>query len=206
MVDDFCLTLGVLLTPDWGARAWFFVLWSLLLGQQVVQYLRRDLYRWWLMRQLLYTSEQVVLVDLIIPLIVIGLIGSGAFIIAPLIDQPRPPVIGWLFLPGVVGMGLAAAVDILLQCRSERLLSGEVPGPSLLTVLLAALVFAVPGAIAWLAASRWSFPRWFKVLAVLAVAQISLSPSYLLDPQGCCIPVTLVKSPAFGHNDRLRKA
>jgi hypothetical protein len=164
------LSLGVVLVTEWGARAWFVVLWLIFAGQRTTLSLRKDLSRWWLLRQLPYPSENLVLSDMILPLTGIGLVGLGILIASLFLDIPVPPLISWLFLPGVVGVALASAVDILLQCRAERLLAGNVPGLTLRAVLLGALVLGLPGGLAWLALARWGLPLWSGILAMLAVS------------------------------------
>jgi hypothetical protein len=159
----------MLLIPDWGARAWAFVFWTILVGQQAVRYLKMDLKRWWLMRQLPFPSSQILLGDVIVPLIGLCVTGLIALLIATFLGQTIPTILVWLFLPGVAVVGMAAAVDILRTCKSERLLAGTAPDLSLLTILLAALVIGIPGWIAWLAVYRWSISLGFVLLAVLVV-------------------------------------
>jgi hypothetical protein len=163
------LTLVMLLSPDWGARAWAFVFWSILVGQQAVRYLKMDLKRWWLMRQLPFSFAKILLGDVIVPLIGLCVTGLIALLIATFLGQTIPTILVWLFLPGVAVVGMAAAVDILRTCKSERLLAGTAPDLSLLTILLAALVIGIPGWIAWLAVYRWSISLGFVLLAVLVV-------------------------------------
>lgn len=165
----FGLTIGIMLIPDWGARAWSFVFWCLLAGQQAVRSFRRDLKRWWLMHQLPYSSEQIVAADLTLPTMGFILSGAAALIIAWTINLPIYPLLGWLFFPGVLVLGLSSVLDILLKCKSEHLLAGEVPGLSLLTVVLTTLVLGLPGLAAWLMLSRWSFPFWLLIPFVISM-------------------------------------
>jgi hypothetical protein len=164
------LTLGVVLVTDWGARAWFVVLWLLFAGQRTTLSLRQDLSRWWLLRQLPYASGDLVLLDMMLPLAGVGLVGLGILIACLFLGIPVPALIGWLYLPGAVGAALATAGDILLQCRTERLLAGNVPGLTLRTILLGALVLGLPGGLAWLALARWGLPPWAGILAMLTVS------------------------------------
>lgn len=166
------LSLGVVLVTDWGARAWFVVLWLVFTGQRTTLALRKDLSRWWLLRQLPYSSGDLVLLDMILPLAGIGLVGLGMLVGCLMLDIPVPAQISWLFLPGAVGVALAAAVDILLQCKTERLLAGDVPGLTLRAVLLGALILGLPGGLAWLALARWGLPLWSGILAMLAVSVV----------------------------------
>ena len=164
------LTLGAVLVTDRGARAWFLVLWLLFTGQRTTLSLRKDLSRWWLLRQLPYTSGDLVLLDMMLPLAGVGLVGLGILIAGLFLGIPVPALISWLFLPGAVGAALAAAVDILLQCRTERLLAGNVPGLTLRAILLGALALGLPGGLGWLASARWGLWPWAAILAMLAVS------------------------------------
>jgi hypothetical protein len=163
----FSLTLGMWLVADWGARAWFFVLWVLIVGQQVARHLGRDLSRWWLLRQLPFASGKVVLVDLILPLTGIALTGGGAFVLAWLAGQPVAPIVGWLFLPGAAAVAMVAATDILRQCKSERLPAGQAPGPSFLLIVLAGLVLFLLGGMTWLIVIRLSLSLWIAIPVML---------------------------------------
>lgn len=164
------LTLGLVLVTDWGARVWFLVLWLLFTGQRTTLSLRKDLSRWWLLRQLPYASGDLVLLDMVLPLAGVGLVGVGILIACLFLGIPVPALIGWLFLPGAVGAALAAAVDILLQSRTERLLAGNTPGLTLRAILLGALALGLPGGLGWLALARWGLPPWAAILAMLAVS------------------------------------
>lgn len=165
----FSLTLGMWLVTAWGARAWFIVLWALFVGRQVARHLGRDLSRWWLLRQLPFASGRVVLVDLMLPLTGIALTGGGAFVLAWLAGRPFPPVVSWLFIPGAVSVAMVAAIDILRQCKGERLLAGQAPGPSFLLIVLAGLAILLLGGLAWLMVNRWSSPLWISIPVMLVV-------------------------------------
>jgi hypothetical protein len=166
----FGLTLGLFLVPDWGARAWITVFWLVAVGGTAMRNLRRDLGRWMLARQLPFPSENIVLAGAVLPLAGIALSASAALALAALMGSPLLPVAGWLLLPGIVGIALAAAVDILQQCRTDRLLAGSVPGLTFLTVLLGGLALAIPGSMAWMAIARWTFQPWTAIGLMLVVS------------------------------------
>jgi len=163
------LSLAIFQVPDWGARAWLSLLWILFVGGRSVSPLRRDLGRWWLLHQFPYSSEQLVFLDLGMPLVGVALTGGVALGLASWVGVAIPPLAGWLFFPGAVGAALAAVVDVLRQCRAGRLLAGSAPDRSLLSVLLGALALGIPGCVAWLLLAVLSLPAWLGISAMLAV-------------------------------------
>ncbi len=162
------LSLAVMQASAAGTIIWMLLVWIFFLGGPSVQSLRRDLSRWWLLHQLPYASEQLVLMDLGIPLAAVALIGVAALVLAPRLGMAVPAAMGWLFLPGAAGVILAAAADVLRQCKSGHLIAGNAPDRSLLSVLIGGLVFGIPGGIAWLALEVLSFPAWLGITAMLA--------------------------------------
>jgi hypothetical protein len=173
----FGLTLGVLLVDDLWMRILITGFWLFTLGNKAVHYPKMDLSKWWLMRQLPFPSNNIVLVDIALPLAGIGLAGSVALAVAFFIGLEIHPILPWLFLPGIIGVTLAAAVDILLRIKGDHLLEGYPPGTSLLTILMGALVLGIPGGSGWLALSYLYFPVWSGIVIALA---ISLGLDYLL--------------------------
>lgn len=163
------LSLAIFLAPDLGTMAWLVLVWIFFVGGRAVQSLRRDLKIWWLLRQFPYSSEQLVLLNLGLPLLGIALTSLVVLIFAVWIGVSVPPVIAWMFFPGAVGVAFAAAVDILRQAHTSLLLSGSVPDRSLLSVLLGALVLGISGFVAWLMLTALSTPLWLGILVMLAV-------------------------------------
>ncbi len=113
------LSLAIFLAPDLGTMAWLVLVWIFFVGGRAVQSLRRDLKIWWLLRQFPYSSEQLVLLNLGLPLLGIALTSLVVLIFAVWIGVSVPPVIAWMFFPGAVGVAFAAAVDILRQVSHQ---------------------------------------------------------------------------------------
>ncbi len=171
------LTLGVTLVPDWGSRGWFIALWLILVGERATHSLRMDLSHWWLMHQLPFLSENLVLLDMLISLVGIELLGLIALLVALSRGISLPIFLCWLLIMGGPGTALAASLDIILQCQTERLLAGIVPNLRWFTVLVGGLVLGIPGGLAWLALTHWPMPLWFGTLSILAM---SIGSDYLL--------------------------
>jgi hypothetical protein len=156
----FGLSLGILLSPGWEARAFTSLLWILAVGQRVAISVRNDLSHWWLMKQIPYKMSHLVLTNLVLPLTAASLLNLLAMIVASRV-VPGLPVYGWLIiLPVTMGIGLATVVNLLFQCRSSQLLAGITPDLTFLTIVIGVLVMGVSVGSAWLLVERWALPAW----------------------------------------------
>ncbi|MBE0409045.1 MAG: hypothetical protein IBX69_04860 [Anaerolineales bacterium] len=164
------LTLGVLLVQDWWVRTLLIVLWLYLLGNRAVIYVKADLKNWWLLRQLPFAFHQITLTNAFLPLIGIGLAASLALLMAFLMGIRIHPLLPWLLLPGIVGIALAAGLDLVIRAKAERLTAGSPPLTTFLTTLMAALALGIPGGLGWLALTYLHFPIWLGILIALAVS------------------------------------
>lgn len=152
------LPLAFLLLPDWGARSWSAAMWLMLAGSQMVGPLRRELTRWWLIRQMPFRSEERVGALLVLPAARLWLAGLAALVIAALIGA-RPPLTGvWLYMIAIPSVGLAVSVDVLRQCRTQDLLAGRVPQVGATALLLSLLAVAFTGGFAWLLTGLLGLP------------------------------------------------
>jgi hypothetical protein len=154
------LSMGILLFPEWEARAFMVLLWILAVGQRTVIPLRKDLSRWWLMNQLPFSLESLVAGDLALPLVGTGLLGWLGLIGAGMLEAALPAYIWLGFLPITIGIALSAVVDVLRQCQSSQLLAGNIPDLTFLTVVMGILLVGVSLGIAWLFVERWALPVW----------------------------------------------
>jgi hypothetical protein len=154
------LSMGILLFPEWEARAFMVLLWILAVGQRTVIPLRKDLSRWWLMNQLPFSLESLVAGDLALPLVGTGLLGWLGLIGAGMLEAALPAYIWLGFLPITIGIALSAVVDVLHQCQSSQLLAGNIPDLTFLTVVMGILLVGVSLGIAWLFVERWALPVW----------------------------------------------
>lgn len=137
----FVAGLAVVLAPDWGARMWATLIWLVAVQQFSAAPLADDLRLWALFRGLPMTGRQILLGELLLPAgLVIGL-SWGAVAAAQLLVRvfPSGSQTGWIavLVPGAVFASiLAAAFDILRNCRSGRLLTGQVPLSGTLGVVI----------------------------------------------------------------------
>jgi hypothetical protein len=154
------LSMGILLFPEWEARAFMVLFWILAVGQRAVVPLRKDLSRWWLMNQLPFRLESMVAGDLALPLVGTGLLCWLGLIGAGMLEAALPAYIWLGFLPITIGIALSAVVDVLRQCQSSQLLAGNIPDLTFLTVVMGILLVGVSLGIAWLFVERWALPVW----------------------------------------------
>lgn len=128
--------LGGMLLTGWGPRLWGIVVWVLIAGQQAAAPLRRDLQRWWLLRQIPQSSQRLILAEIVPPaalaLLLTWLVAAAGFTLDP---QTRLAIA--LAAPGAVACAAFAAVyDVVRQARSVRLIAGIVPEEGALGVIL----------------------------------------------------------------------
>ncbi|MBE0699944.1 MAG: hypothetical protein IH586_23710 [Anaerolineaceae bacterium] len=147
----FGLALSFVMLPNWGTRAWSLVMWVLFSEQQMVRPLRRELARWWIIRQMPFRSELRVTAMLALPVARVWLAGFSGLAAAVLLGVRVSPVVFWLYLVSVPCVGFAAAWHVLQRSKTQELIAGRVPDVGLLGVLLGALALGLNGLFAWLA-------------------------------------------------------
>jgi hypothetical protein len=152
------LSVGLQLIHDWGARAVMALTWVFLFGQQAVVPLRRELCRWWLMRQLPFSTGDLAVLDLAGPALIAGGVLALSAIAALFFPVAGLPAAGWLAIPEACGVALAAGVDLLVQCKTDKLMASNVPEVSLLMIVLGGVVVGLSAAGIWLAQVRWQLP------------------------------------------------
>jgi hypothetical protein len=156
----FGLGLGVLMTQDWGGRAFIASFWVAAASQQAAESIKKDLKKWWLLRQLPVSSYQTLIMNLLPPGVGITLAAYSAYFTARLLDPGITPVIGWLILPASIGVTLIAAIGILEYCQTEQLISGIVPSLRLPYVLFGSLMLAAMAGAAWFLLSYANMILW----------------------------------------------
>jgi len=121
----FAAGLGMLIAPDWGTRTWIFVVWGLLIGQVCSKRFSSDLNLWMLFRQLPFSGKEILLCEIVSPVVAATLLGWVAFGVCNLIRfHPSLPVA--LLAPGIIlCITLAAVFDILRQSKADALLAGS---------------------------------------------------------------------------------
>ena len=159
----FVATVGMLLAPDWGTRAWALLAWMVAVEQLAAGPLVNDLRMWPLFRGLPVATRRVLLGEMALPSVLVLLVGllalglstalgpglmsalSGAINAASASGANISlgtglPAWAGLLLPGAaLSCGLAGAVDVLRSARSSRLLTGQAPMPGTTGVMIAAL-------------------------------------------------------------------
>ena len=151
-------SLAMLAYSGWGTRGWAVVIWSLLVIQQAISPLRKELSRWWLFRQLPVPSDRRTGAVLVLPVVGIWLAGLLALAAAWVLHLSVSGLGVWLYLVVAPSVALAAAMDILRQSKTQDLLAGRVPDQTLVTVLLALLIVVLEAGFAWLLLVKWAYP------------------------------------------------
>ena len=176
----FAVALGILIFRQWeplilaiGLEIWFS-------GQLVVADFRRDLSRWWLLHQLPYALFRMTLIDLTIPFAILQLLVAGALIAAALIGVPFSPLAAAVLIVAPASITFSATLDILFQCRLNRLLTGNVPEVSFLTIIFSALTLGIPLVLAWLIGLGMASPVVPSLVTLLLSALMMDSLAYVL--------------------------
>ena len=149
--------LGMILAPDWGARLWAFIIWSLMVGQRSTDRLRGDLEIWVITRQLPFSGNETIAAEVARPVITTTLLSWFAIGVSYWLGF-SPPL--WLILLSPVAIlciVLAAAFDILRHCRSCGLVSGQVAelgaGGLVSGIILAGIPLSI---VTWLASHLYA--------------------------------------------------
>jgi hypothetical protein len=164
------LSLGILLPSGWEARAFLCLVWILAVGQRVAVPVQRDLKSWWLMNQLPYPMDGLVITSLMQPIAgasVLALLAMGG---VGLMGTALPAYVWVIVIPLIVGIAFSTLLDVLRQCHTTRLLAGMAPDLTFLTVVLGVLVVIVSVGSGWLLVERWALPLWVWMPLVLAVS------------------------------------
>ena len=121
----FASGLGMLLAPDWGMRIWIFVVWGFLIGQVCTKRFCSDLNLWVIFRQMPFPSKEILLVEILNPVVGATLLCWVAYGMSLLIGlHPSLPVA--VLSPGIIlCITLAAAFDILRHSKADALMAGH---------------------------------------------------------------------------------
>jgi hypothetical protein len=167
----FGVSLGMLLSPDWEGRAFMTLLWILAIGQRASLSIKKDLQHWWLMNQLPYRMDLMVMIKMIIPLVAVGILSVLALVVAQMLGAVLPAYIWIVFIPTLGGVALSAAIDLLRQCRTSRLLAGISPDLTFITVAIGVLVAGICLGSAWLLVDRLVLPAfvWIPLTSLLCL-------------------------------------
>lgn len=141
----FMVGLLAALTNDPALGGLALALWSIMVGQRVTGGLQKNLGRWSLLRQLPFSSSELLIANLAPSWALAVVIGWGALAIAggalPVLLRLQTA----LLLSCVsVGASLATAYDMLNNARTDMLLNGLPPQNSASSGLLSLLCLAIP--------------------------------------------------------------
>ncbi|MCB9134788.1 MAG: hypothetical protein H6636_05130 [Anaerolineales bacterium] len=120
----FSLNLSAFLVPDGILRLVFWGLWTVSLGGMATQRLRNDLARWWILRALPFSHQEILLAEM-------G-VASGVAVVcgwlALFVSGPTWEMGVWVVLVPllVVNVALGAMQDILRQSKARALLSPSI--------------------------------------------------------------------------------
>jgi hypothetical protein len=176
--------LGGVLIPSWGPQLWGLVVWTLVAGQQTAAPLRRDLQRWWLLRQLPISNQRLIVSEITLPA-ALALVTTWLALLAAFSLAPEVRLGLALAAPGAVAVtAAAAALDVVRQSKSIRLIAGIIPDGTALGVILGLLgpglalflINALPG-LAWFAglvslALSWLLANLFLKMAASALRKM----------------------------------
>lgn len=164
----FGLSLIFFTSTGWGTLVISLVVWVLMVQQRAVYPLRRDLSRWWLLRQMPFSGGSLVSVTVEYPVAgawLAALLAAGLAVFAA--QRAVPGALVWVVLVSVPGICRAGAVDVLRQSRAEQLLvANAAPSVTLLGVILGLLVVGINGGTAWLLLGG-GFPSLIALLFTL---------------------------------------
>jgi len=141
----FATGLAVALAPDWGSRIWALFAWLITVQQFTAAPLTDDLRLWAIFRGLPISGRQVIIGELVLPSIFVAVLGWISLAAAePLhVFLPAGGLPGWaaFLVPGAAfSCALAAALDVLRNCRSGRLMTGQAPMPGTTGMVIAGLI------------------------------------------------------------------
>jgi hypothetical protein len=143
------LCLGFFLLPNWQTRAWVGLVWVIQTSQVAAKPLQKDLSRWWLLHQLPFRAETLVASALLRPICGLWLAGIIGALAAAWLGGTFAPGLLVLYLLCSVGVALAALIDLLRVAKTDLLLIGVAPGPSLLALVLGVVFIAFQAWVVW---------------------------------------------------------
>jgi len=136
--------LAMLVTSDWGTRAWAFVIWGLLVAGRCTTGLRSDLGVWTLTRQLPFSVWGLVFADCIAPTSAAILIAWLSLVISYFLGS-QPPVYLVVLLPlGCLCIVTSAIFDLIRHSHTSELLAGQVAEPGAGGLVIGLVLAVIP--------------------------------------------------------------
>jgi hypothetical protein len=146
----FGASMGVCLAPDIGSRGLAVCIWAVLIGPRVTARLQKDLAYWSLLRLLPFSTQHLLLAEMVGPWVAVVLLGWVSLILSGAgLGSWR--LAAAILLPGLsAAAAFAAAYDVVRQARSDMLLNGSAPGVSAVGGLLTLVCLALPAGMLYL--------------------------------------------------------
>lgn len=163
----FGVCLGMVLAPDWGARLWAFIIWSLLVGQRCTERLRADLGVWAITRQLPFSGRETLVAEFASPVLAATLLSWLAMGVSSWLGFSVQISHILLAPTAILCIALAAAFDILRNCRSSELLAGEVAEFGAGGLVLGIILAGIPVVIVSWSGSQFNASGMIWLIALL---------------------------------------
>lgn len=138
---------GMMVAPDLGTRIWVFIVWGLLIGQVCTHRFHSDLNLWVIFRQLPFSGKEILLVEIVSPVIAATILCWLTFGIFSLMGlHPSLPVV--VLSPGIIlNITLASVFDILRQSKADALMTGHVVEMGAVGLIIGLILAGLPLAL-----------------------------------------------------------
>jgi hypothetical protein len=136
----FGLSLGILVVSDWAARGVLLLFWINRVNERISKDFRADLEIWSLYQSLPFKPARRLFTEVFISAGIVVILGWVAFAFGKFWGAGIIPWQAFILLPFIVAIiAISGSNDILRQIRVENLLTGNIPLPGLLSLLLSVL-------------------------------------------------------------------
>jgi hypothetical protein len=165
----FGVSLGMIVAPNLGTRAWAFLIGCELIGQRCTERIRADLRVWTITRQLAIRSDRTLIAEIATPVILTTLLAWLAMLVSYWLGYSLQISSFFLAPLLVLCITLATIYDILRHSQSSDLIAGYVAGPGAGGLIISIVLGAIPLiTVSWLA-SRWRASRVDLIITLLGL-------------------------------------
>jgi hypothetical protein len=138
------LGLGALLAPDWASRSLLAVYWVVNVLQFASRRLRKDLGNWLLFQSLPLPLHSRLWLEALPAIVGITTTSWIVLMTAQIFGWVTSPwYIYIVMLPFSAVVSAVAELDVLRQTRSDHLITGRIPSPGIIAVLMAVFIMAM---------------------------------------------------------------
>lgn len=155
-IGIFVAGLEMMLPFVGGGRLWAYIFWVLFVSQRGTERLRSDLNQWLIIRQLPFLGREILIPELMRPLVGITLLGWLAFGLCVRAGYVLQPTLILIIPVASLCIVLAATYDIFRQCRSGDLLSGQVAEMGAAGLLMGTILAGIPLGLTLLVAGQFT--------------------------------------------------